>query len=151
MDSLIHRFRIRIKTEVDEVTPIPSVHELFPVANWFERETWDMYGIRFSGHPDLRRILTDYGFTGHPLRKDFPLSGYEEVRYDDTEKRVVYEPVELAQQYRSFSLTSPWDSRMDERFTTEMVTPESIEQAKLDAIAAEKEAAAAAAEEEAKK
>jgi len=116
MLSVHNTQRLRVKTEVDEVTPVPSVVDLFPAANWFERETWDMYGIRFAGHPDLRRILTDYGFTGHPMRKDFPLSGYEEVRYDDTEKRVVYEPIELTQQYRSFSLASPWDARMDPRY-----------------------------------
>ncbi|CAG9467716.1 unnamed protein product [Pedinophyceae sp. YPF-701] len=116
--------RIRLKVDVDELTPVPSAVELFPAANWFEREAWDMYGVRFSNHPDLRRILTDYGFTGHPLRKDFPLSGYEEVRFDDTEKRVVYEPLELAQQYRAFSLTSPWDSRMDPKVETEQIGPD---------------------------
>jgi len=101
--------RIRVKCEADEHTPVPSVVELFPVANWYEREAYDMYGILFSGHPDLRRILTDYGFRGFPLRKDFPLTGYVEVRYDDDQKRVVYEPVKLAQEFRSFDFESPWE------------------------------------------
>jgi NADH-quinone oxidoreductase subunit C len=101
--------RIRVKTTTDEETPVASIHEIFPVADWFEREAFDMYGIAFSGHPDLRRILTDYGFNGHPLRKDFPLSGYVEVRWDDEEKRVVYEPVELVQEYRDFDFLSPWE------------------------------------------
>jgi len=101
--------RIRIKTSTDEETPVASLSDVFPVANWFEREAFDMYGIVFSGHPDLRRILTDYGFTGHPLRKDFPLSGYVEVRWDEEEKRVVYEPVELVQEYRDFDFLSPWE------------------------------------------
>jgi NADH-quinone oxidoreductase subunit C len=101
--------RIRIKAPTDEQTPMPSVSAVFPAAAWFERETWDMYGVFFSGHPDLRRILTDYGFDGHPLRKDFPLTGYVEVRYDDAQKRVVYEPVKLAQAYRDFDFLSPWE------------------------------------------
>jgi NADH-quinone oxidoreductase subunit C len=101
--------RIRIKCEADEENPVPSVVELFPCANWYEREAYDMYGILFSGHPDLRRILTDYGFQGFPLRKDFPLTGYVEVRYDDDQKRVVYEPVKLAQEFRSFDFESPWE------------------------------------------
>lgn len=104
-----HNARIRVKTYADETTPVPSVTPLFIGADWFERETWDMYGIFFAGHPDLRRILTDYGFEGHPLRKDFPLSGYVEVRYDDEVKRVVAEPVELTQEYRKFDLGSPWE------------------------------------------
>lgn len=109
MLSMHMNHRIRIKTSTDEETPIASLSEIFPVANWFEREAFDMYGIVFSGHPDLRRILTDYGFTGHPLRKDFPLSGYVEVRWDEEEKRVVYEPVNLVQEYRDFDFLSPWE------------------------------------------
>jgi NADH-quinone oxidoreductase subunit C len=101
--------RIRIKCEADEDTALPSAVGVFPAANWFEREAYDMYGILFSGHPDLRRILTDYGFQGHPLRKDFPLTGYVEVRYDDAQKRVVYEPVKLTQEFRSFDFESPWE------------------------------------------
>ncbi len=101
--------RIRIKIETDAATPVPSAVEIFPAANWFEREAYDMYGILFSDHPDLRRLLTDYGFQGHPLRKDFPLSGYVELRYDDEQKRVVYEPVKLTQEFRSFDFMSPWE------------------------------------------
>jgi NADH-quinone oxidoreductase subunit C len=101
--------RIRIKVRTDEATPVPSVIEVFPAANWFEREAYDFYGILFSGHPDLRRILTDYGFEGHPLRKDFPLTGFVEVRYDDEQKRVVYEPVKLNQEFRNFDFLSPWE------------------------------------------
>jgi len=101
--------RIRVKLSTDEDTPVDSVHELFPVADWFEREAFDMYGIAFANHPDLRRLLTDYGFEGHPLRKDFPLSGHVEVRWDEEEKRVVYEPVELVQEFRDFDFMSPWE------------------------------------------
>ena len=101
--------RIRLKVEADEVTPVPSIIEVFPAANWFEREAYDLYGILFSGHPDLRRILTDYGFEGHPLRKDFPLTGFVEVRYDDEQGRVVYEPVKLQQEFRNFDFLSPWE------------------------------------------
>ncbi len=101
--------RIRVKTSTDEATPVPSVVDIFPAANWFEREAFDLYGILFSDHPDLRRILTDYGFQGHPLRKDFPLTGFVEVRYDDEQKRVIYEPVKLAQEFRSFDAMSPWE------------------------------------------
>jgi NADH-quinone oxidoreductase subunit C len=101
--------RIRVKCETDADTTVPSVVDIFPVANWYEREAYDMYGILFSGHPDLRRILTDYGFQGYPLRKDFPLTGYVEVRYDDDQKRVVYEPVKLTQEFRSFDFESPWE------------------------------------------
>lgn len=101
--------RIRIKTQTDEDAPVASIASLFPAANWFEREAYDLYGILFSGHPDLRRILTDYGFEGHPLRKDFPLTGYVEVRYDDEQKRVIYEPVKLTQEFRSFDFLSPWE------------------------------------------
>ena len=106
--SIHYNARIRVKTNVDELTPIESVSSLFPSANWFERETWDMFGICFLNHPDLRRILTDYGFEGHPLRKDFPVSGYVEFRYDDSKKRVISEPVELAQEFRYFDFASPW-------------------------------------------
>lgn len=101
--------RIRVKVETDEDTAVPSVTPVYPTANWFEREAFDMYGILFSGHPDLRRILTDYGFEGFPLRKDFPLTGYVEVRWDDQQKRVVYEPVKLVQEWRDFDFLSPWE------------------------------------------
>ena len=101
--------RIRLKTHVDEITPVNSMTAVFSSAAWWERECWDMFGIFFSNHPDLRRILTDYGFQGHPLRKDFPLSGYVEVRYDDSEKRVVTEPVEMTQEFRYFDFASPWE------------------------------------------
>jgi len=101
--------RIRVKCQTNADAPVPSVVGLFPVANWYEREAYDMYGILFAGHPDLRRILTDYGFQGHPLRKDFPLTGYVEVRYDDEQKRVVYEPVKLVQEFRDFDFLSPWE------------------------------------------
>jgi len=101
--------RIRIKLSTDESTPVPSVVDVFPAANWFERETFDLYGVLFAGHPDLRRILTDYGFEGHPLRKDFPLTGHVELRYDDEQKRVVYEPVKLVQEFRNFDYLSPWE------------------------------------------
>lgn len=107
--SYKHNQRIRIKLRTDEDTPVPSVSGVFPTASWFERECWDMYGVFFSEHPDLRRLLTDYGFEGHPLRKDFPLTGYVEVRYDDEQKRVVYEPVKLTQAFRSFDFLSPWE------------------------------------------
>ncbi|MGZ0186853.1 MAG: NADH-quinone oxidoreductase subunit C [Alphaproteobacteria bacterium] len=107
--SVRQNHRVRIKVMTDEDTPVPSVAGVFAAANWFEREAWDLYGIFFSDHPDLRRILTDYGFEGHPLRKDFPLTGYVEVRYDDEEKRVVYEPVKLPQDFRSFDFLSPWE------------------------------------------
>lgn len=102
-------FRIRVKVKADEVTPVPSVIDVFPAADWFERETFDLYGVLFEGHPDLRRLLTDYGFSGHPLRKDFPLTGHVEVRYDDEQKRVVYEPVKLVQEFRKFDYLSPWE------------------------------------------
>jgi NADH-quinone oxidoreductase subunit C len=101
--------RIRIKAEIDEATPVASINGVFPAANWFEREIYDLYGIIFTGHPDLRRLLTDYGFEGHPLRKDFPLTGFVEVRYDDEQKRVVYEPVRLTQEFRNFDFLSPWE------------------------------------------
>ncbi|PDT11679.1 NADH-quinone oxidoreductase subunit C [Rhizobium sp. M1] len=101
--------RVRVKVATDEDTPVPSACAVYPGADWFERETWDMYGVLFTGHPDLRRILTDYGFEGHPLRKDFPTTGFVEVRYDDAAKRVVYEPVELKQEFRNFDFMSPWE------------------------------------------
>ncbi|QDB99938.1 NADH-quinone oxidoreductase subunit C [Mesorhizobium sp. 8] len=101
--------RIRLKVHADEETVVPSVTGVWPGADWFERETYDLYGVLFSGHPDLRRILTDYGFEGHPLRKDFPLTGFVEVRYDDEAKRVIYEPVELKQEFRNFDFLSPWE------------------------------------------
>ena len=101
--------RVRVITSVNESDLIPSVVDLFASANWAEREVWDMFGLFFAGHPDLRRLLTDYGFEGHPLRKDFPLTGYVEVRYDDTERRVLYEPVQLTQEFRDFDFLSPWE------------------------------------------
>jgi len=106
--SLVKNHRIRVKVSTDEDTPVPSIASVYPVADWFEREAFDMYGIFFEGHPDLRRILTDYGFHGHPLRKDFPMTGYVEVRYDDELKRVVYEPVKIAE-FRQFDFLSPWE------------------------------------------
>ncbi|MCE7997731.1 MAG: NADH-quinone oxidoreductase subunit C [Rhodobiaceae bacterium] len=108
--SMHQNQRIRVKLETDEEAQVPSVVGVFPAANWFEREAFDLYGILFSGHPDLRRILTDYGFTGHPLRKDFPLTGFVEVRYDDELKRVAYEPVKLTQEFRNFDFESPWEA-----------------------------------------
>jgi len=104
-----HNRRVRVKVQADEVDPVPSIIGLFPGANWFEREVYDLYGVLFSGHPDLRRILTDYGFEGYPLRKDFPLTGYVEVRYDDAQGRVVYDPVQLPQEFRNFDFLSPWE------------------------------------------
>jgi NADH-quinone oxidoreductase subunit C len=101
--------RIRIKLETDEDTPVPSIAGIFPCADWFEREAFDMYGILFANHPDLRRLLTDYGFQGYPLRKDFPLSGHVEVRYDAEQQRVIYEPVKLTQAFRNFDFLSPWE------------------------------------------
>ena len=107
--SLTLNWRIRLKVQTDENTPVPSAVGLYPAANWFERETFDMYGITFADHPDLRRLLTDYGFSGYPLRKDFPLTGYVEVRYDEELKRVIYQPVELVQEFRDFDFMSPWE------------------------------------------
>jgi NADH-quinone oxidoreductase subunit C len=101
--------RLRVRVLADEAAVLPSAVEVFPAANWFEREVWDLYGVPFDGHPDLRRILTDYGFQGHPLRKDFPLTGYVEVRYSEEHKRVIYEPVKLTQDFRSFDFLSPWE------------------------------------------
>ncbi|KAJ1533856.1 putative NADH-ubiquinone oxidoreductase 30.4 kDa subunit, mitochondrial [Nowakowskiella sp. JEL0078] len=130
--SLRYNTRIRVKTYANEVSPVPSITSLFNGANWFEREAWDMYGIYFTGHPDLRRILTDYGFEGHPLRKDFPLTGYVEVRYDDEKKRVVAEPLELAQSFRQFDYSSPWEqtgegSKVEKRLALpDMDTPKEV-------------------------
>ena len=107
--SLVHNQRIRIKVEADDETPVPSITGIHNSANWFEREIWDMYGVMFSDHPDLRRLLTDYGFEGHPLRKDFPLTGFVETRYDEERKRVVYDPVKLSQEFRKFDFLSPWE------------------------------------------
>lgn len=101
--------RVRLRAEANEATQVPSLIEVFPGVDWFEREVYDLYGVIFTGHPDMRRILTDYGFDGHPLRKDFPLSGFVEVRYDDDQKRVVYEPVRLNQEFRKFDFLSPWE------------------------------------------
>jgi len=107
--SLKHNMRVRVKVEADDETPVPSVVEVYPAAGWYEREVWDMYGVMFDGNPDLRRILTDYGFQGHPQRKDFPLTGYIELRYSEEERRVVYEPVKLQQEFRDFDFMSPWE------------------------------------------
>ena len=107
--SMYQNQRVRLRVAVREEDIVPSITDVFPAANWFEREVFDMFGILFSGHPDLRRILTDYGFRGHPLRKDFPTTGYTEVRYDEAQKRVVYEPVNLVQEYRQFDFMSPWE------------------------------------------
>ena len=111
--SLRHNLRLRVKIRAGETVSIPSVTGIFSSANWLEREVWDMYGIYFSGHPDLRRILTDYGFEGHPQRKDFPLTGHVELRYDEDQKRVVYEPVKLTQAFRNFDYLSPWEGSFD--------------------------------------
>jgi NADH-quinone oxidoreductase subunit C len=111
--SLRHNHRVRVKIQADEDTLVPSVVGVYSSAGWFEREVWDMYGVMFAGNPDLRRILTDYGFEGHPQRKDFPLTGYVELRYDDALKRVVYEPVQLNQDFRSFDFLSPWEGITD--------------------------------------
>ena len=110
--SLPHNLRIRVKLATDEATPVPSVATVYRTAGWFEREAWDLYGIFFSDHDDLRRLLTDYGFEGHPMRKDFPLTGYVEVRYDEEQKRVVYETVKLTQEFRSFDFLSPWEGML---------------------------------------
>lgn len=111
--SLTKNHRIRVKTTTNEDTPVASIVDLYPAANWFEREAFDMYGIYFDGHPDLRRILTDYGFEGYPLRKDFPLTGYVELRYNQQQKRCVYEPVKLNQDFRTFDFLSPWEGMTD--------------------------------------
>ncbi len=107
--SPTHNRRIRVKVQTDEATPVPSLTSVFPSANWYERETYDLYGVLFTGHPDLRRLLTDYGFEGHPLRKDFPMTGFVEVWWNDAEKRVVNQPVRLTQDYRDWDFLSPWE------------------------------------------
>ena len=118
--SLRHNWRVRVKVQTDESSLVPTVTRVYPSAGWFEREVWDLFGVRFSGHPDLRRILTDYGFEGHPLRKDFPLTGHVEVRYDSEQRRVVYEPVKLPQDFRNFDFLSPWEGMVpgDEKGTS---------------------------------
>ena len=123
--SLTHNQRVRVKLEINEESAVGSVVSIYSAASWFEREIWDMYGIRFTDHPDLRRLLTDYGFDGHPLRKDFPLTGFVEVRYSEDEKRVVYEPVRLTQEFRNFDFMSPWEGAEyilpgDEKVETEV-------------------------------
>ncbi len=110
--SLKHNQRVRVKVTTNETDPVPSVTAVFSSANWYEREVWDLYGVFFTDHPDLRRILTDYGFEGHPQRKDFPLTGYVEMRYDEAQKRVVYRPVELVQEFRRFDFLSPWEGML---------------------------------------
>jgi NADH-quinone oxidoreductase subunit C len=107
--SLTRNARVRVKVSTDEVQPVPTAIEVYPSAGWFEREAFDMYGMLFAGHPDMRRLLTDYGFEGHPLRKDFPMTGHVEVRWDEEQRRVVYEPVRLAQEFRNFDFLSPWE------------------------------------------
>ncbi len=107
--SLTKNARIRVKVQTDEATPVPTIVPVFAGAQWYERECWDMYGVKFEGNQDLRRLLTDYGFEGHPLRKDFPLTGFVELRYDDDQKRVVYQPVQLVQEFRDFDFLSPWE------------------------------------------
>jgi NADH-quinone oxidoreductase subunit C len=114
LQSPKRNLRVRLKTPTDEETPVPSLTALYPGADWYERETYDLFGVVFSGHPDLRRIMTDYGFDGHPLRKDFPMTGFVEVRYDDEQKRVVYDPVKLQQEYRQFDFLSPWEGTVYE-------------------------------------
>ena len=111
--SLKNNLRVRVKVPTDEATPVPSSAPVYSAAGWFERETYDLYGVWFSDHPDLRRILTDYGFEGHPLRKDFPLTGFVELRWDDVQTRVVYEPVKLAQEFRRFDFLSPWEGAIE--------------------------------------
>ena len=130
--SLSRNLRLKVKVSANEKVPIPSVAEVFSSAGWWEREVWDLFGIFFSGHPDLRRILSDYGFEGHPLRKDFPLTGYVEVRYDDNQKRIVYEPVSLAQEYRDFDFMSPWEGIQNALPGDEKVTGEVAESSKRD-------------------
>lgn len=112
--SLSHNLRLRVKVSTDGESPLPSVVKLWRAAGWYEREAWDLMGILFEGNPDLRRLLTDYGFEGHPLRKDFPLTGHVELRYDDEQKRVVYEPVKLVQEFRSFDFESPWEGILNQ-------------------------------------
>jgi NADH-quinone oxidoreductase subunit C len=122
--SLTRNHRIRVHVTANEDTPVPSVTSIWPVAGWLEREVYDMYGVLFEGNPDLRRILTDYGFRGHPQRKDFPLTGYVELRYSEERKRVVYEPVRLAQDFRSFDFLSPWEGAVYQLPGDEKASPE---------------------------
>ena len=143
--SVTKNHRLRVKVQTDENTPVPSITGVWPVAGWLEREVFDMYGVLFAGHPDLRRILTDYGFKGHPFRKDFPLTGYVELRYSETEKRVVYEPVKLQQDFRSFDFMSPWEGADyilpgDEKATTPPPPPPAAAPAAPQATVAEKPA-----------
>ncbi|MBY0501607.1 MAG: NADH-quinone oxidoreductase subunit C [Alphaproteobacteria bacterium] len=126
--SISHNERLRLKIEVEEGLPVPSVTSVYSSANWWEREVFDLYGIPFDDHPDLRRILTDYGFEGHPLRKDFPLTGYMEVRYDEAQKRVVYEPVKLPQAFRNFDFESPWEGM--ERTVQASIPPNTLQEIK---------------------
>jgi len=126
--SIKYNSRIRVKVVVDELTPIDSVTSIYNSAGWYEREVWDLYGVFFSNHPDLRRILTDYGFDGHPLRRDFPLTGHTEVRYDEAEKRIVTEPVELAQEFRVFDFASPWDQKVDNLYLESVDTSKKEEE-----------------------
>jgi len=128
--SMHQNQRVRVKAETDEATPVPSCVSVYPAADWFEREAFDMFGIFFSDHPDLRRLLTDYGFVGHPFRKDFPLTGYVEVRWDEVEKRVVNEPVKLVQDFRSFDFMSPWEGAKYILPGDEKATPPAPEQKK---------------------
>lgn len=121
--SVVNNQRVRIKLATDGVTPISSVTGIYACANWYEREVWDMMGIPFAEHPDLRRLLTDYNFEGHPLRKDFPLTGFYEVRYDNEAKRVIYEPVSLSQDYRTFDFLSPWEGMMNDGMTNKEQSP----------------------------
>jgi NADH-quinone oxidoreductase subunit C len=126
--SIKYNSRIRVKVVVDELMPIDSVTSIYNSAGWYEREVWDLYGVFFSNHPDLRRILTDYGFDGHPLRRDFPLTGHTEVRYDEAEKRIVTEPVELAQEFRVFDFASPWDQKVDNLYLESLDTSKKEEE-----------------------
>lgn len=129
--SIRHNSRIRVKTYADEATPVPSITSLYDGANWYEREVWDLFGVFFTGHPDLRRIMTDYGFDGHPLRKDFPMTGYTEIRYDEEKKRIVTEPLEMTQAYRNFrggsaawEQVGPGDNRKPADVSVFVITPE---------------------------
>ncbi|ELU08029.1 hypothetical protein CAPTEDRAFT_149318 [Capitella teleta] len=138
--ELVYNFRslrfnamIRVRTYTDELTPVPSIYDIHRAADWYEREVWDMFGVFFTGHPDLRRILTDYGFEGHPFRKDFPLCGYVEVRYDDEVQRVVVEPIEMAQEFRKFDYNSPW-----EQFPAFREKPEEVPVGQIDEGSEEK-------------
>jgi len=127
--SIKQNQRVRVKVATDDATPVPTVAEVFSTANWLEREVWDLFGVFFEGHPDLRRIMTDYGFQGHPLRKDFPLTGYVEPRYDNEQKRVVYEPTKLVQEFRTFDFLSPWEAMTPDRLPGDEKAEEGEEQA----------------------